>query len=158
MKPGVCDNFKFGEVALAKIYRPAVIKRTNNKKIGEDGLTRGERGILKRRAEKAERARLRKLALDAENKVNLALEKTALEIIERIAKRHGLQAGHITGERRSRYILNARLEAYDAVFTKYPNFSLPRLGKIFGGRDHTTMLYGQRKVETMKQRGEWPPL
>jgi chromosomal replication initiation ATPase DnaA len=33
-----------------------------------------------------------------------------------------------------------------AAYQQRPDLSLPQLGKMFGGRDHTTILYAVRKA------------
>lgn len=72
---------------------------------------------------------------------------TAAAIIETVAKFHNLKSADITGKKRTRALTDPRHVAmYLArVHTK---MSFPELGREFGGRDHTTVQHGVRKVES----------
>lgn len=67
-------------------------------------------------------------------------------IIARTAVAHGLTSEDILGPSRKGEIFRARLAAIDAVLQLHPALSLPQLGRIFGGRDHTTMLNALRHL------------
>lgn len=72
------------------------------------------------------------------------------KIIKEIALKHGVSVHDIKGRSRKRKIVAARFEAVAAVEEKYRlagfDLSLPALGRIFGGRDHTTMIYALKKA------------
>lgn len=61
-------------------------------------------------------------------------------LIEEVAKRHGLTAGHIVSRCRERRIVVARYEAIIAVHRARPTMSSPQLGRMFN-LDHSTVLY-----------------
>lgn len=61
-------------------------------------------------------------------------------IIAACARRHRVSVADILGPRRFKHIVAARWEAIRAVAAEFPEFSTPRLGRIFG-RDHTTILW-----------------
>lgn len=56
----------------------------------------------------------------------------------------------IIGRSQRRAIVMVRQELMWEVHTKF-GMSFPAVGRLFGGRDHTTCLYAIRKVEAMKQ-------
>lgn len=71
----------------------------------------------------------------------------ARSIIERVSRATGIPYAEIVGASRSRPIAEARMIAMYEVRKRRPDFSLPQIGRIFGGRDHTTVLHAVRKIE-----------
>jgi hypothetical protein len=67
-------------------------------------------------------------------------EATVARIIARVAREHGLMAKDITGSSRRAGVLKARRAAMIEAL-KSTDFSFPRVGRLFGGRDHTTILH-----------------
>jgi chromosomal replication initiator protein len=67
-------------------------------------------------------------------------------IIEAVAKFHSLRSADITGKRRTRALTRPRHIAMH-VARKHTQLSFPELGREFGGRDHSTIQHGCRKVE-----------
>lgn len=61
-------------------------------------------------------------------------------IINRVAADHGVTYDDIVGPGRSALIVRARFEAIAAVAKANPRFNAPQIGRIFGGRNHTTIL------------------
>ena len=79
--------------------------------------------------------------------------RPTIEIInEVLAKFPGITWADLKGARRTRNIILPRHLAMHAVYSERKNMSLPMIGKLFGGRDHTTILSAVRKVERMKQK------
>lgn len=68
-----------------------------------------------------------------------------LDIIRTVADRHGVSVGDILGPSRLRRIILPRHEAMAAVRAGRPRLSLPQIGQIFGGRDHTTVINGLQR-------------
>lgn len=56
----------------------------------------------------------------------------------------------LTSERRSRSVAWPRHFAYALVRDVRPDLSLPAIGKLFGKRDHTTVLHGVRKAAKLR--------
>lgn len=84
------------------------------------------------------------------NVVHLAVtpRAEAKQIIIDIARKHGLTYADLVGNRRFRHIIPARDEAIAAVkalSTGRESFSLPMVGRIFGGKDHTSVLAALRR-------------
>ena len=57
-----------------------------------------------------------------------------------------IQSGHRTKE-----VIYPRHLCMHAVCTQRPDLSYPRIGRHFGGRDHTTILHGVKKIEKMTE-------
>ena len=73
---------------------------------------------------------------------------TVAGIIESVAKFHNVRSADITGTKRTRSLSNPR---HIAMFLarKHTRLSFPELGREFGGRDHSTIQHGVRKVEQL---------
>lgn len=61
-----------------------------------------------------------------------------------VAMKHGLSLADLIGPSRRRKVARPRQEAFAAVQEKH-GYSLPKIGRLFGGRDHTTVLHGIRE-------------
>ncbi|GAB3853143.1 hypothetical protein GCM10028801_05280 [Nocardioides maradonensis] len=75
-------------------------------------------------------------------------EITAGLIIAQTANYFGLSIDEITGPSRGRHLVMARQIAMH-LCRELTNDSLPRIGKHFGGRDHTTVMYAERKINQL---------
>lgn len=76
--------------------------------------------------------------------------RTAREIVANVAETHGLTFEHLVGPVRTKRLSIARQEAMWAcrqVKAKdgSPRYSYPFIGRLLGGRDHTTVLWGERQ-------------
>lgn len=67
------------------------------------------------------------------------------QIIERVAAWHDLTYRDILSRDQFGHFIAARFDAIAAVQHNYPKMSLLKLGAIFNGRDHTTILNALRK-------------
>ncbi|MGQ3040561.1 MAG: helix-turn-helix domain-containing protein [Brevundimonas sp.] len=72
--------------------------------------------------------------------------QNGLAIIREVADRYQVQVNDLLGVSRARYVSFARMEAYALIRRRTP-YSLPQIGLIFDGRDHTTILHGVRHYE-----------
>jgi chromosomal replication initiator protein len=66
------------------------------------------------------------------------------DILKDICAAYGVTANDIKSVRRNRHIVLARQAAYYAIAMERPELSMPLIGKILGGKDHTTVLHGIR--------------
>lgn len=73
-------------------------------------------------------------------------EAPAWEIICAVAAEHGIEPEDIVGPYRNRRFSWPRQRAY-ALVRDLKRYSYPQIGRIFGGRDHTTIMYGIRVYE-----------
>lgn len=78
------------------------------------------------------------------------------KILEVVATREGIGVSDLTGQNRSAKIAIPRqLAMY--LLRELNEISLPQIGELLGGRDHTTVMYGIKKVEEdekLKKRAE----
>lgn len=72
-------------------------------------------------------------------------------IRSRVAERYGISVGAILSDRRSRSITWARHVAM-YLCRRHTPLSLPRIGREFRKRDHTTVMYALDKVEGQMDR------
>lgn len=69
-------------------------------------------------------------------------------IINRVAKSMGIRAEDILGDKRRQNVVQARqLSMY--ICRKSLGLSFPELGKLFGGKDHSTVVYSVNKIQKM---------
>lgn len=74
-----------------------------------------------------------------------------LATINGVARRYGLETSDLIGPDRARPIAFARHEAMSVVKDRW-GLSLPRIGQLFGDRDHTTVLHG---IQSHADRSAW---
>lgn len=70
---------------------------------------------------------------------------TVPSIIEAVARFHSLRSADLTGSKRTRTVVRPRQIAM-FLARRYTPLSFPELGREFGGRDHSTIQYGYKKV------------
>lgn len=66
------------------------------------------------------------------------------EVADRIAFRHNTTVAEIISKSREQHVCNARYELMGEMWRK--GISTPSIGRILGGRDHTTVLVGVKKA------------
>ena len=83
----------------------------------------------------------------------LALQdkQVSIDNIQRIvAEYYKIKISDLLSKRRSRSIARPRQVAM-ALSKELTNHSLPEIGNAFGGRDHTTVLHGVRKIKELRE-------
>jgi chromosomal replication initiator protein len=83
----------------------------------------------------------------------LALQdrQVSIDNIQRtVAEYYKLKLSDLLSKRRTRSIARPRQIAM-ALSKELTNHSLPEIGEAFGGRDHTTVLHGCRKVKELQE-------
>lgn len=85
--------------------------------------------------------------------VNLRLETyrkadvvTIQSILNETAKKYAVDVMDITSPRRNYKILQPRFEVYWRAYKETPR-SLPEIGKVCGGKDHTSILHGRNRYD-----------
>jgi chromosomal replication initiator protein len=74
------------------------------------------------------------------------------DIISAVAEYFKLSVDDLYGSSRAQQIASARQIAM-YLCRELTNLSLPKIGQLFGGRDHTTVMYANKKIsELMKER------
>lgn len=71
---------------------------------------------------------------------------TPKQLIAHVATHFDLEAADLTGESRMRHIVLAR-QAAAWVLRRAANISLEEIGRLLGGRDHTTIGYSIAQIE-----------
>ncbi len=69
------------------------------------------------------------------------------EIQQRVAERYGISRAELVGSSRAATPLRARQVAI-FLTRELTDLSLPQIGRLYGGRDHSTVLNSLRRVET----------
>ncbi len=75
------------------------------------------------------------------------------EILRHVAEVFGVTLAQLLGRDRSRQVALPRQVAM-YLLREETSLSLPQIGEVLGGRDHTTVLYGCEKVAEMVQKDE----
>lgn len=70
----------------------------------------------------------------------------AQRILRAVAIAHGLTVRDLTGPRRHKNLVRARHHAMWEI-KQNTGLSLPQIGRLLGGRDHTTVIHGLRQYE-----------
>lgn len=75
-------------------------------------------------------------------------------IIAEVAREHNLRPADIVGPSLARRITRARQAAMVRVHVERPDLSSPTVGRLFGNRDHTTVLHAWRKAGLCPPKGK----
>lgn len=79
---------------------------------------------------------------------------TPVEIMNTVAKYYGLTVDDLSSSSRFQAIVRARQVAM-YLCREQTNLSLPKIGQLFGNRDHTTVMYACNKITSeLKERRE----
>lgn len=65
------------------------------------------------------------------------------KVLNTISLALGVNKEQIYSPSRKRTVTEARCIAIGIILARIPNYGLKKLGKLFGGRDHSTILYGK---------------
>lgn len=75
------------------------------------------------------------------------------EIIRIVANAFSISELELLSQRRTKNVITARQVLYWLCREVTP-YSLPEIGRCFGGRDHTTILHGIRKIDNLILKGD----
>src|SRR5699024_7966199 len=70
-----------------------------------------------------------------------------------IAKKHNITVDEILSKKRTKTIAFPRQIAM-YLARELTDLSLPKIGEEFGGRDHTTVIHGHKKITEMMQEDQ----
>lgn len=76
-------------------------------------------------------------------------------LVKAAAKAFKVDARKIIGPDRHRCFTWARYAAVWAIKTKFPDVSMTEIGKLLGGRDHSTIISAMRRAEDLRLRLNW---
>lgn len=71
------------------------------------------------------------------------------EIQSIVAQFYGLKRDYFLGSSRKALVVRPRQVAMYLARKYSPKTSYPRLGELFGGKDHTTIMHGCRRIERL---------
>lgn len=66
-------------------------------------------------------------------------QRAGKEIIEEVAREHGYSYAILAGASRARSVVVARHRAIGRVYQERPDMSMVQIGRLFGGRDHSSI-------------------
>ena len=76
------------------------------------------------------------------------------EIIEVVARRYGLTLAEIRGPSRVPHVVRPRQTAMYLAKILHPTRSLSQIARMFGDRDHTTILHSVQKIARLMREDE----
>ena len=76
---------------------------------------------------------------------------TLAQVLDITARHHGLSVEDLIGPRRNGPLNQARQIAM-YLARELTDFSLPKIGNAFGGRDHTTVIHAHERVVQQMQK------
>ena len=77
-------------------------------------------------------------------------------IVREVCEKHGVSWLDITSDRRSAPIVRARNEAFYRLRYETP-MSFPEIGRLMGGKDHSTVIHGVRRHEATLNGVDYKP-
>lgn len=80
-------------------------------------------------------------------------KRLADQVVREVCEKHKISITELLSEQRPKRLTDIRQEVYYRLATE-TTWSLPRIGRYLGGRDHTTVLHGKRKFEEKLMLGE----
>jgi chromosomal replication initiator protein len=80
-------------------------------------------------------------ATPARRPVRVLPRSEADKIVARVAAKHGLTLADLKGPDKTKRVTHPRQQAMAELYAT-GRYSLPALGRYFGGRDHSTVLHG----------------
>lgn len=111
---------------VVRFRRPTIVHQTSNRMPSRDKFSRAKH-------------------LAFLSSLHIATSTPTITIISRVAAWHGFTAEEMIESHGPRSRIEARTDCIIAVMNAYPKLSLPRVGHLFGNRDHTTILHYLRK-------------
>jgi len=77
-------------------------------------------------------------------------QTTATSIIESVSKYFNIATEDIIGKKRNREFVEPRMVAIYLI-SEFLHLPLVNIGKLLGGRDHTTVMHGRNKIASLKK-------
>lgn len=84
--------------------------------------------------------------IKVEKKQNLSIST----IQQKVCKHFGITLAEMKGKKRNKHIVVPRQVAM-YLSREFTNNSLPKIGKEFGGKDHTTVIHAHEKIQKLKK-------
>ena len=74
------------------------------------------------------------------------------QVRDAVAEIFGVTPLEVIGHSRRRDLVDVRRTAMWVVRQCFPGLSYPMIGRLFGARDHSTVIHGVRKIECRRER------
>lgn len=74
------------------------------------------------------------------------------QLRRKCAEAFGIEEHRMIGGNRARDVITPRHATCYVLRVSFPDLSLPRIGMMMGGRDHSTIIHGIRRVEALMER------
>lgn len=124
-----------------------VAEREQHHRETERKMEKLELDLADARARILSQAELMKAIDDGEAGEIVDKRRSVPEIVAEVLQYYpGITWEDVKGIRRTRDLIAPRHACMRAVYNERKDLSLPRLGRIFGGRDHTTILHAVHKT------------
>ncbi|WP_026784238.1 helix-turn-helix domain-containing protein [Pleomorphomonas koreensis] len=78
---------------------------------------------------------------------------SVMTVVKTVSEVTGVSTGDILGRRRAPVYANARKIAYYLARKHCPEQSFPVIGRIMGGRDHSTVMWGEARIRAALEKG-----
>ena len=95
--------------------------------------------------------RIRRLRPPSEKR-ELVGSSRQIKVLAVAATMFGITIADIIGERKFEFLVKARIYVAVRLRSEY-GMSLPQIGRMLGGRDHTTILYLLRRAQGLDRHG-----
>lgn len=136
--------------AMREKYRPRLLQAMFKKEINATIRKTADERI---QAEVDRIVARRMAAIHAEQeKLNQPTGPSVRDILDVVAAVTGQTVAELVGPRRMRSVAQPRQLAYHLVKVLRSDLSLPAIGRVLGGRDHTSVMHGLRKFADMRER------
>lgn len=149
-RPKTFEREVWRSVEQIRSERRAASEEEQNKREAERQM---KAAIEAAKAERARREAKRREILERientmkrsrEERVPIGERVPIREILRTLCEFHDVTIGELMSRRRTRFLMQVRHEAIRAVADARPDMSLPEIGRVFDGRDHTTILHSLR--------------
>lgn len=74
------------------------------------------------------------------------------DIVAAVADAFNMDSKDVIGQQRFKYIMRARFALYKVLHVR--GMSLSNIGRVCGGRDHTTIIHGLKQADEWMRRDE----
>lgn len=71
----------------------------------------------------------------------------AMDVVEAAARQFTMTPAHLRGDARDQFVCRARNLTCKAIRQLAPHVSVPAIGELMNGRDHTTILTNVERIE-----------
>ena len=75
------------------------------------------------------------------------MSETKIRLLNKTSELFDLSVTELSGNARYKYLMPARFAMYKTLRER--GWSYPRIGKLFGGKDHSTIIHGVRRADYM---------